>query len=335
MFKSITPALALAVGALAMVSETVARDAPAVGRKGGGPFRSECGTGAVLVGFKIRAGKALDNILPVCTFLDATKRGWGGKVFDQRNGPRGGGGGKAQTLMCANGQAVKSLQIVYDRHLLVQRFDMRCGNIGSGQVVATHRSRTDGQRFGDAPSACSGNHEWATGIHGRHGALVDQLGLICNVPWASAHCDGYATGAVQQANEARKLKCANLSTTSVRWSTNKARHVEGCTNLRGNTAWLTAETATRKKFLDACRKTAGGGGGGNGGDVPPPPRTVTVVRDTNLFDGMEGNATGRILREGTRGVTLVEPCIRNWCHVRWPAGQGWVYSGGDHVSLKF
>jgi hypothetical protein len=66
-----------------------------------------------------------------------------------------------------------------------------------------------------------------------------------------------------------------------------------------------------------------------------PQKTVTVALAVDLYDspGGEGNQTG-VLQPGTKKVTLVEPCADSWCHVRWPAGQGWVYSGPDYPSLK-
>jgi hypothetical protein len=37
---------------------------------------------------------------------------------------------------------------------------------------------------------------------------------------------------------------------------------------------------------------------------------------------------------GTQQVTLSEPCHDDWCHVAWPSGQGWVYTGPDYPSLQ-
>jgi hypothetical protein len=62
---------------------------------------------------------------------------------------------------------------------------------------------------------------------------------------------------------------------------------------------------------------------------------VTVKLDVDLYAvaGGEGDTTG-MLEAGTKSVTLLEPCVESWCHVRWPAGEGWVYSGPDYQSLQ-
>jgi hypothetical protein len=73
----------------------------------------------------------------------------------------------------------------------------------------------------------------------------------------------------------------------------------------------------------------------------PPPRldrgvlhAVTVVLSVDVYGapGGDGPTTGS-LAAGTAGVQLVEACQGDWCHVRWPAGEGWVYSGPDYNSL--
>ena len=77
-----------------------------------------------------------------------------------------------------------------------------------------------------------------------------------------------------------------------------------------------------------------------GGDqvaAPPPPgqKFVAVVQSVDLYakPGGNGQAIGT-LEAGTRKVTLLEPCNDHWCHVKWPAGQGFVYSGPDYQSLQ-
>jgi hypothetical protein len=68
---------------------------------------------------------------------------------------------------------------------------------------------------------------------------------------------------------------------------------------------------------------------------PPPPPQVTVLLDVDVYNAPDGAGQKiALLRAGTPGVTLVEPCRNNWCHVNWPAGQGWAYSGPDYRSLK-
>lgn len=70
--------------------------------------------------------------------------------------------------------------------------------------------------------------------------------------------------------------------------------------------------------------------------TPPPQANVTVTKTVEVYPapGGEGNKSGD-LEKGTQGVTLVEPCKDDWCHVNWPAGDGWVYDGADYDSLSF
>jgi hypothetical protein len=65
-------------------------------------------------------------------------------------------------------------------------------------------------------------------------------------------------------------------------------------------------------------------------------RAVTVAQSVDLYAaaGGNGDATGS-LEAGTAGVTLVEPCQGDWCHVKWAGHEGWVYNGADYRSLSF
>ena len=62
------------------------------------------------------------------------------------------------------------------------------------------------------------------------------------------------------------------------------------------------------------------------------PRKVTLA-DLYDFLGSRNFPIGS-LEEGTAGVVLVEPCDGDVCHVKWPAGNGFVYNGADYRSLK-
>ena len=55
--------------------------------------------------------------------------------------------------------------------------------------------------------------------------------------------------------------------------------------------------------------------------------------DLYAAPGGKGQPTG-MLPANTPNVMLLSPCAENWCHVRWPAGEGWVYSGPDYRSLN-
>jgi hypothetical protein len=76
-----------------------------------------------------------------------------------------------------------------------------------------------------------------------------------------------------------------------------------------------------------ARPGADGGGG--------PANVCTVLLDTDLFTACEGDQTGAFLAVNTQGVTLLNRCAAdaNWHNIKWPAGQGWVFSGPGHLSL--
>jgi hypothetical protein len=96
--------------------------------------------------------------------------------------------------------------------------------------------------------------------------------------------------------------------------------------------------------VQAAEAPAGGQGQGQGGALPKLKKlpkltaaktsTVTVLLAVDLYaaPGGEGQPTG-VLQPRTQNVTLLAPCADNWCHVQWPAGQGWVYSGPGYQSL--
>lgn len=82
-----------------------------------------------------------------------------------------------------------------------------------------------------------------------------------------------------------------------------------------------------------------------GGPNPPPPspttpgtagKAVKVKLDVDLYAQPGGVGKPKsILKAGTAKVTLVSPCrADNWCNVKWPQGQGWVYTGPDYPSLE-
>ena len=67
---------------------------------------------------------------------------------------------------------------------------------------------------------------------------------------------------------------------------------------------------------------------------PVPQDAVAVKLDVDVYDspGGDGRKTAE-LGAGTAGVVLLAQCEEDWCHVRWPGHEGWVYSGKDYNSL--
>jgi len=67
-------------------------------------------------------------------------------------------------------------------------------------------------------------------------------------------------------------------------------------------------------------------------EAPPPAapagNVCTVDKPGDVYNdaGGRGQKIGELAAE-TQGVTLIEKEGADWYHVKWPAGQGWVYSG--------
>jgi len=61
---------------------------------------------------------------------------------------------------------------------------------------------------------------------------------------------------------------------------------------------------------------------------------VDVKLTVDVYEAAGGNgpSIGQ-LQAGTSNVELVQACQDNWCHVRWPGHEGWVYSGPDYNAL--
>ena len=60
--------------------------------------------------------------------------------------------------------------------------------------------------------------------------------------------------------------------------------------------------------------------------------TVRMTVDVYSAPGGDGAPTGQLIA-GTDDVELLQACQDNWCHVRWPGHEGWVYSGPDYNAL--
>ena len=208
------PARAVALNVLAglcLLAGTAAGHAtvtPAYGGPGGSEFFLRCACGQYLVGFRARAGAWVDAIGLVCAPMDAATRKTSTNLI--RTGWAGGKGGGAQEAYCPAGEKVTSIGIAHTRQSdgspkFVNSIDIKCDGheettacISSGEGCKSGR-HTDGLVYFlnvaywyDKVRCPDG--EYATGVHGRAGAFVDALGLICELPPAQPRAPATTSG---------------------------------------------------------------------------------------------------------------------------------------------
>jgi hypothetical protein len=232
-----------------------------IGGNGGGSFEAFCGSNAVVIGFNMRSGTALDAINPICIRLNPEGTEWSGQAYEASLQYRGGPGGGYQKIACNPGDAVRHFHVYagpWGNSIVVKHVRMTCQDLGSGHwynVVPQHMAGTVSmeQRF-----SC-GDGEWAAGLYGRTGALVDKLGFAC-----------------------KKI----------------------------------IQTASLPPPAPAAPPP------------PPAPDTCTVLRDSDIFVTPGGQQVPNlILRAGTPEVNRLGMDGANWFRLKWPAGEGWAYSG--------
>jgi hypothetical protein len=242
----------------------------AFGGPGGGPFRSECPPWSYVVGLAGGVGEWLDSIEPLCAPIQPAEQRIGPGT---PNGHRyGGGGGGPFTVACPVGYALGGWRfdmvvnsdmdptfvngIVLDCRLLGSPGQTYTAQIGDYGAVLTKDVAVIAQMGWDRPAdaqACP-PHELVTGIHGRYGAHVDALGLICGAPPTAqdyAQCTGYRDAAVQAAADNQSLGCNQGGD---RWSPDAALHMNWCLGLGAQRGAATqAEAAARAQALESCR----------------------------------------------------------------------------------
>jgi len=91
---------------------------------------------------------------------------------------------------------------------------------------------------------------------------------------------------------------------------------------------------------------APGAQNGQGGAAEVKPGTVTVLKDSDVYDAPQGNRLeAPFFLDNDSVLTTVKPCADNWCllqipdlpggaHGNLPANQGWVYAGEDFVKVN-
>lgn len=159
---------------LLLPSISAARDVGALGGGGGNAFRSPCNTSDVMIGLSMMTGKALDRVSPICIRI-TPQRTWTGEAYE--GNWQGGNGGSYQKIACQPGYAVRHLHVFMDKFKIVNHINITCQDLNSGQW---HDAvpQVAGEAIGDVRFSCA-DGEYASGIFGRAGTLVDQAGLMC------------------------------------------------------------------------------------------------------------------------------------------------------------
>lgn len=158
------------------------------GGNGGAPFTQECARGEVVTGLRVRSGTYIDAVSIVCGRWNADAQ-----VVEQsvQHPFMGGGGGAIQELHCPAGRAMDAIRVnlVLDGEghpRYVRLLGMACFSLTStqpnystfGRWLRDEIGRDDVNDAGDGDVCPTG--EVVVGIHGRSGAYVDALGLICD-----------------------------------------------------------------------------------------------------------------------------------------------------------
>ena len=260
-------------------------DTHTFGGPGGGSFRAECPKNHYLNGIVTKAGSYVDRIWGRC-FPFAS----GNKVQTEQFG---GTGGAIEPAECPNAREVNRIVVFVAPEGFVRNIQVfcdgqaapECTGYGDGECVNPQGDQAS--RLMECPDGMA-----VVGLKGKHGKLVDRLGLVCGPAGAAespalgptagfkAFCESHASAAFQVAIEAAKRPECGL--TGARWSTNKKAHMDWCLGLNGNEAAANAETAARSQGLSSCVAQVKANQ-----NLPPPlsPGTLLGVWDTKTGDG--------------------------------------------------
>lgn len=166
-------AIVVASAGLGWPAAAVAHNVESSGGNGGSPFSYSCTSKGYLYRFAGGSGKATDWLNPMCVSNDENYDGaW-------YLGTIGGDGGDGFDLSCGHGYFIVGMRVFVDNNEVVHHLAISC--VGRhGQPNRTVEMPVHGGVVAyDHYIACP-NGEVATGVYGRSGALVDQIGLKCN-----------------------------------------------------------------------------------------------------------------------------------------------------------
>lgn len=159
-----------------------------VGGPGGGAFAAPCPAGTFLTGIQARQGEWIDQISAICSRWNPQTQAME-QAFVSR--PFGGSGGSPAEMRCAGRGVIATLQgrQADNRDRTVNYLSFSCVDpLQPSRTVSKVGLNTFGDQsvdysFGDY--AGCGPDRIAAGIHGRAGAFLDAVGLICTEKLAS------------------------------------------------------------------------------------------------------------------------------------------------------
>jgi len=153
-------------------------------------------------------------------------------------------------------------------------------------------------------------------------------------PDFASFCNRYASDAVDQATKNQQMKCGFEGP---RWTTNREDHFNWCIGQDGVYAPPTIEGESRIAELQKCAAEANKPVKKLGKRLPGTSTTSTlpqttpehpcnVKKDSVVYDKPDGSEIGELAAK-TQGVFLLAKQGDNYFNVKWPAGEGWVFSG--------
>ena len=232
--------LALGLTSLFAVTASEARDAGSLGGGGGGEYRSQCPSGHAWFAYIGNSGTVFDGIRALCTSVQPDKTTTGTAETDYH----GGSGGSRIQRTCPANSVVTVMEVWMDPNKLVAQISLTCTNLQTGAVEVLG-GRSTGTAIQPSVKFNCNADEIGVGIYGRSGAMIDQIGLICEkltvvqpalaaqpkpvekpAPATEAICNGYGDRMSAMANEARGLGCAFTNGTA--WTSRREYWVSQC-----------------------------------------------------------------------------------------------------------
>jgi hypothetical protein len=273
--------------------------------------------------------------------LNAARTDWAGGIY--KPGLKGGGGGGGPNeLTCRPGDAMHVLTVAagpWDEITVVKTVYIGCHDLDSANYYSVSLpalSTVSGERtFSCKPG------DWGTGLIGNVGALVDRVGLQCGRipastttppstdPAIEAGCPrnyNYETGRCNR--PVKRIGKGSPPLTKEECAAEGSLWVEQKGRCIGTTLLGVLRRACEKKGADHRfdEQTAQCIGPQDGGQQGGAQNICRVLKPGAVYDRPDGNKIDE-LEAQTEGVTLLEKQGTDWFHVKWPAGEGWVYSG--------